>query len=196
MKQVEEYGLPNYFGEQRFGHRGNNRKTGEKLILGEIKSLKWDNNTTTEKRFKVQAFASYLFNRYLDLRVQMKQLDTLLPGDVVIPADGRAKHYTWEKMKNTERMTITGPVFGYDLTYAKDAAAKLEEEIMERYKISKKSESAFQRFGLFGIRRALVIYPTNLTWLWTKDKNFIIRFDLPSGAYASVLVEWIEQMIT
>ncbi|MBP6910964.1 tRNA pseudouridine(13) synthase TruD [Patescibacteria group bacterium] len=42
----------------------------------------------------MQAFASYLFNRYLDLRVQMKQLDTLLPGDVVIPADGRAKHYT------------------------------------------------------------------------------------------------------
>lgn len=125
----------------------------------------------------------------------MKELDTLLPGDVIVPADGRQKHYTGEKKKNTERLTITGPVFGDDLTYAKDTAAKLEEEIMGRYQLTKHSEKAFQKYGLFGIRRPLVIYPTNLTWLWTKDKNFIMRFDLPSGAYASVLVDWIESKL-
>jgi len=40
LKEIQAQGLPNYFGEQRFGHRGRNRQTGEKLVLGEIRSLK------------------------------------------------------------------------------------------------------------------------------------------------------------
>lgn len=33
-------GIPNYFGQQRFGHRGRNRETGRMLVQGEIRSLK------------------------------------------------------------------------------------------------------------------------------------------------------------
>lgn len=40
LNEVKAQGLPNYFGEQRFGHRGRNWQTGEKLVLGEIRSLK------------------------------------------------------------------------------------------------------------------------------------------------------------
>lgn len=40
LNEVNNLGLPNYFGEQRFGHRGRNWQTGEKLVLGEIRSLK------------------------------------------------------------------------------------------------------------------------------------------------------------
>ena len=67
---------------------------------------------------------------------------------------------------------------------------------MKRYNITKKEESAFQRFGLFGIRRAIVIYPTELTRQRTKDKNLLLRFDLPSGAYASVLVDRLESNLS
>lgn len=40
LTDIKTYGVPNYFGPQRFGHRGNNWQTGEKLVKGEIRSLK------------------------------------------------------------------------------------------------------------------------------------------------------------
>lgn len=40
LSDISKKGVPNYFGEQRFGHRGRNWQTGEKLVLGEIKSLR------------------------------------------------------------------------------------------------------------------------------------------------------------
>ncbi len=40
-----------------------------------------------EKRFKVQAFASYVFNAYIDHRIDKKKLWKIVPGDVVIGKD-------------------------------------------------------------------------------------------------------------
>lgn len=40
LKNMQQYGLPNYFGTQRFGNMGRNWQTGEKLVKGEIRSLK------------------------------------------------------------------------------------------------------------------------------------------------------------
>lgn len=60
--------MPNYFGEQRFGHGGTNRKIGHELLAGTVRNIKGDKNTLAEKRFKVQAYASYVFNTYLEER--------------------------------------------------------------------------------------------------------------------------------
>lgn len=195
LSEVKVYGLPNYFWPQRFGHRGNNWQTGEKLVKGEIRSLKWDNNTLVEKRFKVQAFASYVFNTYLDLRISRGKLWKLLPGDVIIPADGRYTHWKEGERDNTEKINITWPVIGDDLAHGKDAALKLEEDAYKMFELPKNIEQGFKKFGLFGIRRAILIYPENLTWKWTKDRNLMLSFELPSGAYASVLVDVLEQKL-
>lgn len=63
-----------------------------------------------EKRFKVQAFASYLFNAYLDLRIKKGKLYKILPGDVIVPADGRVTFWKEGELDNTDRVTVTGPV--------------------------------------------------------------------------------------
>lgn len=195
FREIEEFGLPNYFGEQRFGHRGRNWQTGEKLVLGEIRSLKWDNNTMAEKRFKVQAFSSYVFNMYLNVRITAWKLGKILPGDIIVPEDGRYKHRTGPEQDNTDRLTITWPVIGDDLKHAKDAALKLEKDTYAKLGLPANIERWFQKFNIFWIRRPIVIYPSNLTWQRTKDKNLIMRFDLPSGAYASVLVDYLEQKL-
>ena len=119
------------------------------LLSGEIRSLKGDINTMVEKRFKVQAFSSYLFNAYLDLRIKKQKLTKLLPGDVILPADGR--HTLWKKPEqdNVERITITGPVYGYDLTHATDDAGKLEVDITRQFGLEKDREKQFEKFHIF-----------------------------------------------
>jgi tRNA pseudouridine13 synthase len=39
MAELEKRGMPNYFGEQRFGHRGNNHELGAALIRGDNMAL-------------------------------------------------------------------------------------------------------------------------------------------------------------
>jgi tRNA pseudouridine13 synthase len=75
-------GAPNYFGEQRFGFGGTNWKIGFQLLSGQIRKIDGDQNTLAEKRFKIQAFASYVFNVYLEERTNRNQLYTRLEGDV------------------------------------------------------------------------------------------------------------------
>src|SRR5690554_7070541 len=37
LEQVKALGVPNYFGEQRFGHDGNNIESGRAMLAGEIR---------------------------------------------------------------------------------------------------------------------------------------------------------------
>jgi|GEM_PF-6188467 len=148
-----------------------------------------------EKRFKVQAFSSYIFNMYLHARIAAGKLYKILPGDVVVPADGRSKHRTGPEQDNTERLIVTGPVLGDDLTEAKDDALKLELDTYKKLSLPKDIQHGFKKFNIYGIRRPILLYPTNFTWLWSKDKNLILRFELSSGAYASVLVDFLEQKL-
>lgn len=147
-----------------------------------------------EKRFKVQAFASYMFNKYLDMRWEQYGLDMLLPGDVITKDDGYVFRKAEEQV-NADKLPITGPVWGYDLHRAKEAAGKLEDAVCAHFKLQKKDEAGFEKFQVFGIRRPIVIYPGDMTWKRTKDKNLLMSFSLPSGSYASVLVEYLEKIL-
>ena len=59
-----------------------------------------------EKRFKVQAFASHMFNKYLDMRREQYGLDTLLAGDVIAADDGYVFRKEGEK-PNKDKLSVT-----------------------------------------------------------------------------------------
>jgi tRNA(Glu) U13 pseudouridine synthase TruD len=52
----------------------------------------------------------------------------------------------------------------------------------------------FKVYSLFGIRRAILLYPQNVKYSWRKDGLFV-SFDLPSGAYATVVIDELEKML-
>ena len=148
-----------------------------------------------EKRFKVQAFSSYVFNMYLNVRIAAGKLGKLLPGDIIVPEDGRYKYRTGPEQDNKERLMITGPVIWDDLKHAKDEALKLEKTAYQKLDLPSDIERWFKKFNIFWIRRPIVIYPSNLSYQRTKDNNLLVRFDLTSGAYASVVVDYLEQKL-
>src|SRR5690554_7676105 len=57
LEQVKALGVPNYFGEQRFGHDGNNIESGRAMLAGEIR-VKQRN----KKSIYLSAIRSLLFN--------------------------------------------------------------------------------------------------------------------------------------
>lgn len=103
----------------------------------------------TEKRFKVQAFSSYVFNMYLNVRISAGKLYKILPGDVIISEEGRYKYWTGEGVDNKERLTVTGPVIGDDLTHAKEWALELEKETYKKLSLPNHIENLFKKFNIF-----------------------------------------------
>lgn len=72
---------------------------------------------------------------------------------------------------------------------------QLEAEIYKKFNLPKDIAQGFKKFSLFGIRRPLVLYPMDLTWKRTKDRNLMLSFSLSSGAYASVVVDTLEEKL-
>lgn len=69
LKKIEEFGMPNFFGYQRFGVNGDNYLVGKEIIDG--KSNIRDRN---KKRLFVNSYQSYLFNQWLSERIKFSRV--------------------------------------------------------------------------------------------------------------------------
>ena len=76
VQAVREQGVPNYFGEQRFGRDGTNLRLADQWAAG--KRLK-----RHSRSLAISTVRSFLFNQYLDDRVRGGTWNRLLPGDTV-----------------------------------------------------------------------------------------------------------------
>lgn len=74
LQQIREQGVPNYFGEQRFGREGRNLDLADAFASGR--------RLPRQKRsLAISTIRSYLFNESLSLRVADGSWNRLLPGD-------------------------------------------------------------------------------------------------------------------
>ena len=69
LKWIKVNGVPNYFGNQRFGNSGNNWQEGKEILEGKLKIR----NRKTES-FLLNAYQSYLFNNWLSKRIEVSLL--------------------------------------------------------------------------------------------------------------------------
>ena len=71
---IREQGVPNYFGEQRFGRAGTNLRLADDWASGK-------RMPRHARSLAISTVRSFLFNEYLDARVQDGTWNRLLPGD-------------------------------------------------------------------------------------------------------------------
>lgn len=102
MKLISRYGVPNYFGEQRFGHQGNNLHEVQKLIMAD--KLKGNRHGTG---LYLSAARSWLFNLVLARHI----------GN----ADG-----SLDRLQD-----YTGPLWGRGRSSADRNAASVEEQVLK-----------------------------------------------------------------
>ena len=186
LHQMATLGVPNYFGEQRFGRGGGNvAKAIAMFAGGRVKR--------EERSMLVSAARSELFNRLLDARVADATWNTALEGEVWV-LDGSRSVFGPEPMSAELQARLdafdihpSGPLWGVgELRTTQDAAAcelrALEGDVALRLR------SGLEKAGLKQERRALRLRPDALESEWLAEDVLMLTFALPPGCYATTVL--------
>lgn len=188
VQLVQETGVPNYFGEQRFGNDFGNLEKGIALLKGEIQERQ-----RHKKGLYISAVRSWLFNQLLSQRIKEGLWDTLLPGDALMLAGSQScfveEQLTTELNQRLQSgaINLTGPLWGRG-----EMLASAEAEAWERNLLAQWAEvtALLENLSLKQERRALRLQPVNLAMEIINDRECWLEFELTSGAFAtSVLRE-------
>lgn len=208
LEDSHNYGFLNLFGSQRFGFDGKNRQVGMDILTGQRFHLKGTENTIQEKKFKVQAARSFLFNRYALQREREKTLSTMIPGDVILNTNNQKLTRTQNKKKLTQdHILITGPLFGYDLmTWSFESIENIMNKASEQLPavqrelklfadvwLTPSSVSLCQKRKIYGLRRPLVQRAYDVKLQRLTPWMFLLHFFLPKSTYASTFLEHIDR---
>jgi tRNA pseudouridine13 synthase len=188
---LAERGVPNYFGDQRFGRDYGNLEGAERLFRGEAKRLR-----PHLKGLYLSAARSQVFNQLLALRVDDGSWERAVDGDLMQLQGSRAwfaiDQPDQDILRRLGEMDIhpTGPLWGRGELPSSGQAARLEREVGARFA---PWCDGLERFGLKQERRGLRLAPAGLQWRWEGD-SLVLEFELPAGAFAtSVLRELVTQ---
>ncbi len=161
LSRIDKNGVPNYFGEQRFGREGGNLPQAQRwLVDGQrIKNRQ-------QRGLIMSAARSWLFNQVLAERVRTD---------------------TWRQSLTGEPGTEpTGPLWGRGRLSSEGETAQLESRVLAPWSAWC---DGLEHVGLQQERRALVLRPEALSWSWDA-RDLILAFALPPGTFAtSILAE-------
>ena len=206
LKNIANFGMPNYFGYQRFGNDGDNHIDGEKIAKGQKKE-----RNPRIKKLLINSYQSHLFNMWLSRRLEINTLVSsfdakdledllnmpvetikelkeqkhpfkLLTGDIM-------EHYPYGRLfdfdgseEDLERFTTknispTGLLCGSKVKMSTDMAGDIEKDFNDIINAD-------------GARRYAWVYPTEVEGRFNAiEAQYELNFTLPKGSYATVFVE-------
>lgn len=185
LQRIARYGIPNYFGEQRFGRDGANLRAGGALFAGQPGRVK-----RRQLGLYLSAARSMLFNRVLAARVRAGSWDGLLSGERLM-LDGSRSTFLANEIDDAllvrlRRMDVhpTGPLWGKGDSDNSAAAAALETAALRG---AEAWCAGLESFGLKRERRALRAPVRQFQWS-LRETVLRLDFDLPRGSYATALL--------
>ncbi|WP_297442616.1 tRNA pseudouridine(13) synthase TruD [Sulfurimonas sp.] len=208
LKNIDTFGLPNFFGYQRFGRDGNNHILGEKIAKGEARE-----RNPRVKKLLINAYQSHLFNLWLSRRLEInslvnsfkvEEIESLLnmPNEEVkkmkeqkhpfkLISGDVMEHYPHGRLFSFEgdvedinrfqsrEISPTGLLCGKKVTLATQNALSIEKDYDDEINAD-------------GARRYAWIYPTDIEGRFNQiEAQYEMNFTLPKGSYATVLIEEI-----
>lgn len=184
LHAIAAEGVPNYFGEQRFGSEGRNLERARQMFAGR----RVDRGS---RSLLLSAARSHLFNRVLAARVEAGSWRTPLDGELWSLAGSRSwfgpEPWTGQLARRLAAGDIhpSGPLWGRGALPSAAAVAALERRIIEG---EAALAAGLERAGLEQERRALRLRPRALCWQWLGGDALQLEFELPAGSYATVVV--------
>ena len=207
--EMIKFGIPNYFGYQRFGEDGRSYLQG-KQIAHSGKRLKG-----AKEKLLVASYQGYLFNQWLSERVRLskvvathtsqeasKQLEypkalvemlvkqpqffKVFIGDLMMMYPYGKQSYLKDMLQGSDlfqkaRMVPTGLICGSNVPRSQSDAYYLEEPFDDE-----------ELSALRGDRRFAWIWPEGLNTRYDPDmQRLTVDFTLPKGSYATTLLEEI-----
>ncbi len=186
LESIREHGIPNYFGEQRFGREGDNVEAARRMFAGE--------RVRREQRsIYLSAARSELFNAVLSRRIEAGNWNAGVEGEVWM-LDGTQsvfgpEEFTQELRERALRQDIhpTGPMWGMGELRTRGPVRKIEESTLEAFADLR---AGLEQAGMKQERRSLRVRVNDLEWGWPADDVLRLCFRLAPGSYATeVLAE-------
>jgi tRNA pseudouridine13 synthase len=181
---IRERGVPNYFGEQRFGRDAGNIAQARAYFAG-------TRMRKHEIGFALSAARSLLFNAVLATRVADDSWDSALDGDVWMLAGTHSifgpEPWTVDLARRLAAFDIdpTGPLIGAGELRTTGLVRAIEEGAIAPYR---DLADGLARAGLVQQRRALRLAVEGLAHEWESDGALVVELRLPAGAFATVVL--------
>ncbi|MRS14112.1 tRNA pseudouridine(13) synthase TruD [Enterobacteriaceae bacterium RIT691] len=187
LQAIVDKGVPNYFGAQRFGIGGSN-------LQG---ALRWAQSDApvrdrNKRSFWLSAARSALFNQLVSERLKKPDFNQVVDGDALQLA-GRGSWFvaTDEEMPELQsrvanrELMITASLPGSgDWGTQRDALDFEQQTLADDTQL----QSLLLREKVEAARRAMLLYPQQLSWNWWDDVTVEVRFWLPAGSFATSVV--------
>ena len=187
LAQIAARGLPNWFGEQRFGRAGDNVASALSMFAG--RRVQRD-----QRSMLLSAARSELFNRVLAARVRDASWDQAMDGEVWILSGSRSvfgpepfSEVLGDRLASFD-IHPSGPLWGAGELRSTDACRELEQTALSADD-AMTMRSGLEEAGMKQERRALRLVPTGLAWEWIPEDALSLSFSLPPGSYATALLQ-------
>ncbi len=180
---IATQGFPNYFGQQRFGHHGQNIYRAAAMFQGaKVKR--------EQRSIYLSAARAYLFNLILAERVKSQTWNQAVPGDVFKLAQTNS-HFAAADIDQVLQQRVasgdihpTGALWGIGDNGVTGEILVLEQTVAQAYA---ELAAGLVNANLENDRRALRAIPENLSWQFLEEGLRLV-FRLPAGSYATALL--------
>lgn len=179
-------GVPNYFGEQRFGRGRGNLDRAAALFEGRLREP-----DRKRRGLYLSAARSWVFNQVLDRRLREGSWDRLLDGELLM-LDGTHSWFQAPVIDDTLRrrhaeldVHPTGPLWGEGALESTGAVAELEAAVAGEWQVLC---AGLVAAGLRQERRALRLRLLDVQHTWLAADTLRLSFTLPAGAYATAVL--------
>ncbi len=183
-QDIVENGVPNYFGEQRFGIEGQNLTAAQQLFAGKkIKDKK-------KRGFYLSAARSFLFNQVVAQRIRQNVFSVPLAGDVFMLAGSRSVFATEQidediiRRLKEQDIDMTAPLWGAGELMTTQQASLMENHVTQPY------DSFTKGLGKFGLKqeRRNITLRLMAGKFEASDDLVTVSFFLPAGSFATTIL--------
>ena len=183
LDAIERLGVPNYYGEQRFGRDGGNLDAARTMFGGARVGR-------AERSILLSAARSSLFNTVLAARVADGTWNRAREGDV-FQLDGRGSIFGPEPIDDALRARVeglaihpTGALWGRGALRTGGAVAELEARVAAAEPLL---AHGLEAAGMEQERRSLRLAPRRIERCFANGL-LTLGFELPAGAYATTVL--------
>lgn len=185
LDRIRHGGVPNGFGEQRFG--GNNVARALALFRGQMRRKP----SRSKRGFYLSAARSLVFNHVLAERLRRGDWNRLIDGDLAM-LDGSRSFFAAdaddaEQQRRCRTLDLhpSGPLAGQGDSPAGGEAARLEHAVMAEHE---ELVTGLSRFQMKQERRALRMRVSELVADFSDERTLKLSFWLGAGSYATAVL--------
>jgi len=186
-------GVPNYFGPQRFGHNGDNVELATRMLSGKVEI-----RDRLLRGILISAARSCIFNACVAQRIVDQTWDVPVDGDVFGFADNHSLVLPGNlRGDETQRVAagsleITAPLWGNGDLHSVSVVREMERRTADHYH---EITSGLEQLNLQQERRVIRLRPSESHLEWESNSDLVLRFELPTGTYATTLLREMVEFV-